>query len=36
MIERLDVEIGRVLETLDEQGVTGDTLVIVTSDNFGF
>ena len=35
MIERLDLEIGRVLKTLDEQKLAENTLVIVTSDNGG-
>jgi arylsulfatase A-like enzyme len=35
MIERLDLEIGRVLKTLDDQGIAESTLVIVTSDNGG-
>ena len=35
MVERLDLEIGRVLKTLDEQGLAENTLVILTSDNGG-
>jgi len=35
MIERLDLEIGRVLKTLDDQKIAENTLVIVTSDNGG-
>lgn len=35
MIERLDLEIGRILKTLDEQKLAENTLVIVTSDNGG-
>jgi len=35
MIERLDLEIGRVLKALDDQKLTKKTLVIVTSDNGG-
>jgi len=35
MIERLDLEIGRVLNALDELGLSEDTLVILTSDNGG-
>ena len=35
MIERLDLEIGRVLKALDEQKMAENTLVIVTSDNGG-
>ena len=35
MIERLDLEIGRVLQTLDDQKIAQNTLVIMTSDNGG-
>jgi len=35
MIERLDLEIGRVLQALDDQKIAEKTLVIVTSDNGG-
>lgn len=35
MIERLDTEIGRVLQALDEEKITDNTLVIFTSDNGG-
>lgn len=35
MIERLDLEIGRVLESIDKQGHSENTLVILTSDNGG-
>jgi len=35
MIERLDLEIGRVLQALDDQKIADHTLVIVTSDNGG-
>jgi arylsulfatase A-like enzyme len=35
MIERLDLEIGRVLKALDDQKLAENTLVIVTSDNGG-
>jgi arylsulfatase A-like enzyme len=35
MIERLDLEIGRVLKALDDQNIAENTLVIVTSDNGG-
>ena len=35
MIERLDVEVGRVLKALDDLGLAEDTLVILTSDNGG-
>lgn len=35
MIERLDTEIGRVLQALDEGKLADNTLVILTSDNGG-
>ena len=35
MIERLDLEIGRVLQALDDLKVADNTLVILTSDNGG-
>jgi arylsulfatase A len=35
MIQRLDLEIGRVLKTLDDQRIAKNTLVIMTSDNGG-
>ncbi len=35
MIERLDIEIGRVLEALEDHGMADNTLVIMTSDNGG-
>jgi arylsulfatase A len=35
MIESMDDQVGRILETLDRLGLTGDTLVIFTSDNGG-
>jgi N-acetylgalactosamine-6-sulfatase len=35
MIERLDLEIGRVLKALEDQGLAENTLVILTSDNGG-
>jgi len=35
MIERLDLEIGRVLQALDNQKLADNTLVILTSDNGG-
>jgi arylsulfatase A-like enzyme len=34
-IHELDLSVGRVLEALDKQGFTKDTLVILTSDNGG-
>lgn len=35
VVEHLDAGIGRVLETVDQTGITGNTLVILTSDNGG-
>lgn len=35
LIETLDIAVGRLLSALDELGLTGDTLVIFTSDNGG-
>src|SRR5450631_3630697 len=35
MIQEMDLQIGRVLEALDANGVTEDTIVIFTSDNGG-
>jgi len=35
MVESLDENIGRVLRTLDEEGIAGETVVIFTSDNGG-
>jgi len=35
MIEALDRQIGRVLDALDANGLTGNTIVIFTSDNGG-
>ncbi len=35
MIERLDWNIGRVLNTLDELGITENTIIFFTSDNGG-
>jgi arylsulfatase A-like enzyme len=35
MVERMDMQIGRVLKALDRNGLTGDTIVIFTSDNGG-
>ena len=35
MVERLDLEIGRVLKALDDQKLADNTLVILTSDNGG-
>ena len=35
IIERLDLEIGRVLKALDDQKLAENTIVIVTSDNGG-
>ncbi|MFP6877144.1 MAG: sulfatase [Roseibacillus sp.] len=36
MVESVDESVGRVMETLDELGLTEKTLVIFTSDNGGF
>ncbi|MGB0579639.1 MAG: sulfatase-like hydrolase/transferase, partial [Limisphaerales bacterium] len=35
MIERLDLEIGRVIQALDDRKIADNTLVILTSDNGG-
>lgn len=35
MVERLDSEIGRIMQTLDKNGLTKNTLIILTSDNGG-
>jgi arylsulfatase A-like enzyme len=35
MIAALDVQVGRVLQTLDDNGIARDTIVIFTSDNGG-
>jgi arylsulfatase A-like enzyme len=35
MIQSMDVEIGRVLQTLDANGLTDNTIVVFTSDNGG-
>jgi arylsulfatase A-like enzyme len=35
MIQAMDLQIGRVLQTLDANGLTGNTIVIFTSDNGG-
>jgi arylsulfatase A-like enzyme len=35
MIEAMDAQIGRVLQTLDANGLTSNTIVIFTSDNGG-
>ena len=35
MIEAMDLQIGRVLEALDANGLTDNTIVIFTSDNGG-
>ncbi len=35
MVENLDTNIGRVLKTLDEQGLRDNTIVVFTSDNGG-
>jgi arylsulfatase A-like enzyme len=35
MIQAMDVQIGRVLQALDANAITQDTIVIFTSDNGG-
>ena len=35
MVARLDMQVGRILDTLDELGLAGSTLVLFTSDNGG-
>ena len=35
MVQRLDFQIGRILQTLESAGVAGNTVVIFTSDNGG-
>ena len=35
MVQNLDANIGRLLETLDQEGLTDETIVIFTSDNGG-
>lgn len=35
MVQSLDVNIGRVLQTLDASGLAGNTIVVFTSDNGG-
>ena len=35
MVESMDVALGEILDTLDSNGVTDDTIVIFTSDNGG-
>jgi arylsulfatase A-like enzyme len=35
MVQAMDLQIGRVLQALDVNGLTGDTIVIFTSDNGG-
>lgn len=35
MVERMDQQVGRVLEALDRHNLAGDTIVIFTSDNGG-
>ena len=35
MVARMDHQVGRILETLDELGIAADTLVVFTSDNGG-
>lgn len=33
MIQRMDTGIGRILDTLQEQGITDNTIILLTSDN---
>ncbi len=35
MVERMDCQIGRVLQALDAHGLAGNTIVVFTSDNGG-
>jgi arylsulfatase A-like enzyme len=35
MVQSLDVNVGRVLQALDAQGIAGNTIVVFTSDNGG-
>jgi arylsulfatase A-like enzyme len=35
MVKRLDAGVGRILATLDDTGIAGDTIVVFTSDNGG-
>ena len=35
MIQQMDTQIGRVLQALDRHGLTGNTIVVFTSDNGG-
>ncbi len=35
MVERMDMQIGRVLQALDANGLAGNTIVVFTSDNGG-
>jgi arylsulfatase A-like enzyme len=35
MIQRMDLQIGRILQALETNGLTGNTIVIFTSDNGG-
>jgi arylsulfatase A-like enzyme len=35
MIQQMDAQIGRVLQALDRNGLTGNTIVVFTSDNGG-
>lgn len=35
MVERMDLQVGRVLDALDAAGVSGNTIVVFTSDNGG-
>jgi len=35
IVQRMDLQIGRVLQALDEAGIAGNTIVVFTSDNGG-
>lgn len=35
MVERMDLQVGRIVHALDKRGLTRDTIVIFTSDNGG-
>ena len=35
MVQSMDVQVGRILQALDARGLTGNTIVIFTSDNGG-
>ncbi|HET6182634.1 MAG TPA: sulfatase-like hydrolase/transferase [Acetobacteraceae bacterium] len=35
IVQRMDLQVGRVLQALDEAGIAGNTIVVFTSDNGG-